>query len=406
MLQVVGVMDITRALCPHCKDFPPHPDMQDGWCGNCEPNVSQNGKVADRGRAHNGARPPKAPKKSTEGDRPTEILVSSWQPVDLEAIAEGLEADTEPALLPRSDGITIIYPGKRHLIAGEPEGGKGWLALKATAEEVQAAHRVLYIDFESTAKEILDRLGALGVPLRDALEFLTYIRPDGPLDVDLPELGVGATLAILDGITEAMQLLGLDPNSSIDTAKFYGMTARPLADVGCAVLGIDHVVKDREGRGRWAIGSQHKIAGVDVAFGLETRKPFGRGIVGAISTLRLLKDRPGYLQQHTVGARVLADVRLDSAEEGVTVALGPPQDTAAADFRPTALMERVSRYLTLKSDQTFNAIADGVTGKRQFVQQALRVLVEEGYVEAKPGPRQSLIHSNLRPFREDEEGDE
>jgi hypothetical protein len=203
-----------------------------------------------------------------------------------------------------------------------------------------------------------------------------------------------------------MQLLGLDPNSSIDTAKFYAMTGRPLADVGCAVLNIDHVVKDREGRGRWAIGSQHKIAGVDVAFGLETRKPFGRGIVGAVSTLRLLKDRPGFLQQYTVGARILADVRFDSVEEGVRVELGPPQDTAAADFRPTALMERVSRYLTLNGDQTSNAIERGVTGKAQYVRQALRVLLEEGYVDARPGPRQALIHNNIRPFVEGEEWDE
>jgi AAA domain len=390
-------MDITRAtVCPYCKEFPPHPDMQDDWCGNCEP--SPNGQMAEKQRPE---KPSRASKRPTEGDGPEEI--SSWRPVNLEAIVEADVTAGAAALLPRSDGVAILYSGKRHLIASEPEGGKSWLAMKAAAEEIQAGHRVLYLDFEATAQMALERLEALGVPLRDVLEYFAYVRPDGPLDIDLDELAPGVALVVLDGITEAMQLLGLDPNSSMDTAKFYAMTGRPLADVGCAVLNIDHVVKDREGRGRWAIGSQHKIAGVDVAFGLETRKAFGRGIVGAVSTLRLLKDRPGYLQQHTVGARILADVRFDSVDEHVRVELGPPQDTAAADFRPTALMERVSRYLTLNGDQTSNAITDGVTGKRQYVLQALRVLVEEGYVEVKPGPRQSQIHSNLRSFREDEE---
>jgi hypothetical protein len=269
----------------------PLPMTEENLAALLEPIYSSNGHRAE---SRPSERPPKPRRESAEGDRPEEI--SSWRPVDLEAIVEADVAAAEPALLPRSDGVAILYPGKRHLIASEPEGGKSWLAMKAAAEEIQAGHRVLYLDFEATAQMALERLEALRVPLRDILEFFAYVRPDGPLDIELDELAPGVALVVLDGITEAMQLLGLDPNSSIDTARFYAMTGRPLADAGCAVLNIDHVVKDREGRGRWAIGSQHKIAGVDVAFGLETRKPFGRGIVGAVSTLRLLKDRPGFLQ--------------------------------------------------------------------------------------------------------------
>ena len=35
-------------LCPYCRDFPQHPDMDDGWCGNCDPETheaEQNGQV-------------------------------------------------------------------------------------------------------------------------------------------------------------------------------------------------------------------------------------------------------------------------------------------------------------------------------------------------------------------------
>jgi hypothetical protein len=164
-------MDITRAtVCPYCKEFPPHPDMQDDWCGNCEP--SPNGQMAEKQRPE---KPSRASKRPTEGDGPEEI--SSWRPVNLEAIVEADVTAAAPALLPRSDGVAILYSGKRHLIASEPEGGKSWLAMKATAEEIRAGHRVLYLDFEATAHMALERLEALGVPLRDVLEFFAYVRP-------------------------------------------------------------------------------------------------------------------------------------------------------------------------------------------------------------------------------------
>jgi hypothetical protein len=395
---------VVRCTTPGCRNIPKN--TVDGKCRKCL------GEPVPGGSEYQVTSVPRNRVEITHTTPNGKAAPSiSWEPADLDAIAEGDTADSVPALLPRSDEVTLLYPGKRHLIAGEPEGGKGWLAMLATAQELQTGNRVLYLDFEDSPKTALDRLLALGLPLRDILEGLTYIPCDDPVQIAaltpaLLHYAEDATLVVLDGLTEAMQLLNLDPNSGTDVAKFYAATLKPMADAGACALGLDHVVKDREGRGRWAIGSQHKISGVDTAFSLETRKPFGRGVTGAVSTLRLVKDRGGYLQRHTVGARILSEVRFDSLEDGVRVSLEPPQDTASADFRPTALMERVSRFLTLNGDQTSNAIAEGVPGKRQYVLQALRVLVEEGYVEAKPGPRRSLIHSNLRPFREDEDEDE
>jgi hypothetical protein len=90
----------------------------------------------------------------------------------------------------------------------------------------------------------------------------------------------GATLAVIDSVTEAMSLLGLNPYDSTETAEFFAQLPRPLAEGGAAVVLLDHVVKDRDNRGRWAIGAQHKMAGSDVCFSLEAIRPFGRGLTG------------------------------------------------------------------------------------------------------------------------------
>jgi hypothetical protein len=62
----------------------------------------------------------------------------------------------------------------------------------------------------------------------------------------------GATLAVIDGVTEAMSLLGLNPYDNTETAAFFAQLSRPLAEGGAAVVRLDHVVKDREDRRRVA----------------------------------------------------------------------------------------------------------------------------------------------------------
>src|SRR4051794_11071824 len=56
---------------------------------------------------------------------------SSWEPVDLARILkEDADPEPPPKMLARSDGECLLYAGKIHLFAGEPEGAKGWAAMK------------------------------------------------------------------------------------------------------------------------------------------------------------------------------------------------------------------------------------------------------------------------------------
>ena len=74
------------------------------------------------------------------------------------------------------------------------------------------------------------------------------------------------------------------------------------------------------------------------------------------------------------------------------------------DFRPTGLMEKVSRYLELRDEpQSRNEIEKDVKGKGTYVRIAIDRLVKEGYAEAFDGPRGAQLVRLKRAFREAEE---
>ena len=273
----------------------------------------------------------------------------------------------------------------------------------AISSRVALGEPVLYLDFEDSEETAVERLRALGIPDRDILELFTYVRPEGPLDVDPVTIAPDATLGVLDGITEAMQMLGLSPYDNADVAAFYAKVPRPLADARMAVLGLDHVVKDRDNRGRWAIGAQHKMAGSDVCFSLEAIRPFGRGLTGGLSRLTLTKDRPGFLRQHAVGRSRLGDVHLDSDGDRVSVRIEPAQDTSESGFRYTVYMERVSRYLEIRGEQTKNAIESDVRGKAEHIRAAIVTLQAEGFITHRDGPPMSSLYASTKPYRESDE---
>src|SRR4051812_7297884 len=126
---------------------------------------------------------------------------TSWAPVPLEAVLDGTQADPPPSILTRGDGRALLYAKRVHAVFGEPEACKGWLALAACAEALEAGERVVYVDFEDSASSVVGRLVALGVD-----EFLirgrfAYVRPDEPLEdlgrIDLDVAAEGAGLVVL-----------------------------------------------------------------------------------------------------------------------------------------------------------------------------------------------------------------
>ena len=339
---------------------------------------------------------------------------TSWWPVNLTDLFNGTHKPPMPELFQRSDGQPLLYRGKCHAFNGESESGKTWAALIACVLAIMAGEHVLYLDFEDTADTVVTRLLALGAKPEDVLTFFHYVQPAEPLvhrggkytagNTDLATVvdHYPITLAIIDGITEAMTMHGLKLEDNADYATFHGALPRRLSLTGAAVVQIDHVTKDRENRGRWAIGAQHKLAAMDGAvFSFQIKAPFGLGRDG-MCAMSIEKDRPGQLRQHAKGKRI-ADLHLDSHTEthALSWRLDVPEsgDSSGETVTPSRYMERVSRFLEDKPQgMSKNSIRAGVTGGNDMIDLALDLLANNYVRTEREGQR--VLHFSVKPFRE------
>lgn len=358
------------------------------------------------------------PDPATNGAHPEPDRPRPWRPIDLTDVLNGDWEPPKPTVGARDDGVGLFYPGRVHTVASEPEGGKTWFALAAAAHEISRDNNVVYLDFEDDEMGVTSRLRALGISAPDILARFHYINPDQSITLytnadDLEEVigDTKPTLAIIDGVTEAMALHGLELKDNTDIAKFGVMIPRKIADAGPAVTMLDHVTKDPETRGRWALGGQHKLAGLNgAAYILENRHPFGIGITGT-SSVKIAKDRPGQLRRHAhpsgPGLYWFADLVLESTSDTVAYThLHPakPRDTGAV-FRPTKLMAKVSAALAVaQGPLSANALLEQAGGKRSTALLALELLVTEGYAEVKKDG-QSKLHSFVRAYEGDDRED-
>jgi hypothetical protein len=319
----------------------------------------------------------------------------SWQPVDLAAMdLAALEAPTIGG---------IVYPGRRHLFSGVPESLKSWVVLVLCAEEILAGRSVVYVDFEMGRRDIRARLRDLGLSDDAVAEHFLYLEPSEPLtatiraDVDRLLEGRQPSLAIIDAYTGALQVHGLDPNVGRDIETFARTVAEPLRAHGAAIITLDHLTKDPGSRGRFAIGSERKVGAVDVHLGLEIVAPFARGKHGKAKIV-VHKDRPGHLPRPKCAE---LDLVSDPATGRITWALRPSVETGEVAFRPTVLMERVSRFVEGQSEPpSRNAVQACVKGRAETVRLAIDTLLAERFLTQEPGPRKAQLLRSVTPFRE------
>lgn len=340
--------------------------------------------------------------------------VTGWESVNIaKIIAEGCRIEP-PTLGARIDEKCLFYAGKLHALNGEPESGKSWLAQHTTVQAVTAGLHVCYFDFEDSPAGVIGRLISLGADPTDLINRFTYINPSGPFTPQAVAVvrqrftTHRPALAVIDGMNEAMTTLELDPDSTKDTAKFFRVLPRRLASVGSAVISVDHVVKSHEERGRWAIGSQHKMAALSgAAYTVEAVQPFGRNKAG-LARVTVTKDRPGWIRQHAAGA-VIAEFHVVSDGEKVTAELRPPSGIGEGGFRPTVAMARISGVLEHGPALSKNSLYAAVRGKKEAFGLAVELLIAEGFVGTRR-TGQTVYHYSLKPFaagtESGEEGDE
>lgn len=338
------------------------------------------------------------------------VPVPTWRPRDLQDVLDGTYKAPQPTIGRRDDGIGLFYPGRMHSVVGESEGGKTWFALQTVVSELAAGNSVVFIDFEDDAPGVVGRLLALGATVKDISERFAYIRPEEPLTIGINRLEIGQalndlrpTFVPIDGVTEGMAMHGMELKDNTDVAKFGRMLLRPIAEMGAAVATLDHVVKDKEGRGRYAIGGVHKLNGLNGAmYVLENRKPFGVGVTGK-STVRIAKDRPGQLRRHALphqsGLHWFADFVLKSHDEQFTEAsLYKPIENDGPVRHPDVMKRIADAIEGAREPLNVRGIEARVGGKKDVLATALAALVDEGFVEVKQGPNRAKLHTLLKPF--------
>lgn len=343
--------------------------------------------------------------------------LTSWDSVDVRATLEAGLDEEPPDYCQRTDGIPLLYRGKVSSISGEPESCKGWFACYAARTVLAKQQHVVYVDFEDSAKGILSRMVALGCSWEILIQFFHVINPDGPFDADArqrlawefrpahPRFGSETIgLVVLDGVTQALANEGKESDNGDHVATFFRLLPRYAvrASSGAAVLLVDHVTKSKEGRGRYAIGSQMKLAAIDGAqFNAEVVTPFARGKDGRVR-LSVGKDRPGFVRSHATGdahVQTVADMKLYSLDGRVKVMLFPPQHRELDDdgkTLPERLEQKIIDFLANgKSDKTAADIRSVVGGSNTARDRALNILVDSGRVVKNSGVRPAVYV--LRP---------
>jgi hypothetical protein len=139
-----------------------------------------------------------------------------------------------------------------------------------------------------------------------------------------------------------------------------------------------------------------------VHLGFEVVHPIKRGGTGLYKIVNH-KDRGGYLKRGK-----LCEFELVSDPETHSIGWefkAPVETDEEHPFRPTVLMEKVSRYLeNLAEPVTQNTVEADIGGKAQYLRQAISILADEGYVEVSQGPNRSKLIASVELYRETFDG--
>lgn len=296
-----------------------------------------------------------------EPERPLSALLGAPKP------AEAVQGDPEPydewagSMIDwsvawdkdRSQDDWLIEPflikGRGHALFAPGKTGKSLLVLEAAAALAtgksflgkpagEPAH-VLYLDYEMTERDVMDRLEEMGFGPNDDLSHLHYALVSTLEPLDTAEGGVavlkkakelGVDLVVVD--TTARAVIG-DEDKSDTFRALYRCTFALLKAAGIAACRVDHAGKDLKKGQR---GSSAKADDVDVVLQLTANAD--------LLKLRCTAQRVGYVPQETLLRRFDEPLRHElviDAVEGTAVGrlvkdldrLGVPLDASNRQVR-------------------------------------------------------------------------
>jgi hypothetical protein len=329
---------------------------------------------------------------------------SSWKPISLSDYYDGLFQEVKANILTRTDGKSLIYAGKVHSFYGESESGKSWVAQIATAELLRADKKVIYIDFESDPQDIVKRLKSLGVSRANLLQYLTYIRPETARQLDDPYWDAilapdSASLIVIDGVTESLTMWGGETVDNDSITKWMRQFPRKVAqESGAAVVLIDHITKNADTRGRFAIGGQAKLATIDgAAYIVEPIEVLSPGRVGTL-TLRVTKDRIGDVRasagmyRKSDRTQEAAVFTIDSTRAQMQYVIGAPTSEDELNERTEfKKMSEMAEFIHHHPGCSRRELNEGVKGDKGLIGERLETLEKNGFIENKGSNNKSSL---------------
>lgn len=320
----------------------------------------------------------------------------SWTQEDISDVLDGTITPVETGLAFRSDGMALLYPGEIHDIHAWPGMGKSMIAQWMTAQVLSSsdAGSVLYLDYESSRKNVVSRIRGIGGAVEDLRARFAYVRPKDHPSLD-PAGFEGLlksqpwSLVVIDGVNRSIGLAGGAVDSQEDVNGWIEDLPENIREItGAAVMMVDHVPKGRDSDLLMPIGAQAKFAAITGAsYALRPKKGSTRTRDRSVLELVVTKDREDEIQSRVDPLKdddrmfLVADVTVERRPDGSpSVSVDPP----AAPMVPPKDLK-----LKLRRDNPFNDHMNKVKEERlapsttEMVFVLATVFGEEGITENK-----------------------
>lgn len=302
--------------------------------------------------------------------------------------------------LPPLEGFPFLHRACGALISGPTGAGRSSLVQACAYDGSRAGLRISYLgsevtepEFNARAADLAGRRGdSVTDELRAELARVRYLNLSSVMAQAWRDPGgwVREALArydvlIADPVSAVASALDLDfDRLNAEWVRFYDRLVQPLVDGGLAVVLLDNIGHATEARGR-AKGVSAKQDRADLTF-----------------SCAIQRDPPGL----TITCRKVRTVRAPfrRGDEWIfdrdtqRIAHREADPDADEAWRPTLLMERVSRAVEHEPGLTRNQIRQAVKGKASYVDEALRILVDEKHIAIRPEGQRNLHHV-LKPYR-------
>jgi hypothetical protein len=162
---------------------------------------------------------------------------------------------------------------------------------------------------------------------------------------------------------------------------------------------IDHITKNAETRGRFAIGGQAKLATIDgAAYLVEPLEALAPGRVGSL-TMRVTKDRPGFIRKiagmwrKTDRTQEAAVITIDSTrpqmQYAITVPLLEDELESNKEFKKS---KEIVEFIHNHPGCTRRLIQEGVAGSKDAIGERISDLITGGWIDNRGNDRSFILY--------------